>query len=103
MTVGLHVVELARFERALARTPGLRDRLFTTAERDLPIRSLAARFAAKAALAKALGGPRGLCWTDAEIPGTGRPALRVAGVTVPGIHLSLTHEAGLAVALVLSR
>jgi holo-[acyl-carrier protein] synthase len=51
--VGIEVAEIDRFSRALRRTPGLAERLF--AERGLPVRSLAARFAAKEALAKALG------------------------------------------------
>jgi holo-[acyl-carrier protein] synthase len=59
--VGIDVVDIARFERALARTPGLADRLFTVGERGLPPRSLAARFAAKETLAKTLGEP-GLDW-----------------------------------------
>ena len=65
--VGIDVVEIARFEQALNRTAGLAGRLFTDGERTLPSHSLAARFAAKEALAKALGAPRGLLWTDAEV------------------------------------
>ena len=65
--VGIDVVEIARFEQALARTENLAGRLFTGGERALPPHSLAARFAAKEALAKALGAPRGLLWTDAEV------------------------------------
>ncbi len=53
--IGVDVVDLARFERAVARTPKLRDRLFAESERGLPLRSLAGRFAAKEALIKALG------------------------------------------------
>ena len=55
--VGTDVVEIARMERSLERTPTLRDRLFTPAEAALPLESLAARFAAKEAIAKALGAP----------------------------------------------
>jgi holo-[acyl-carrier protein] synthase len=58
--IGVDVVELARFKASLERTPGLAKRLFTEAERALPIESLAARFAAKEALAKALRAPGGL-------------------------------------------
>ena len=65
--VGIDVVEIARFEQALTRTENLAARLFTDGERTLPPHSLAARFAAKEALAKALGAPRGLLWTDAEV------------------------------------
>ncbi len=64
---GIDVVELVRFEAALTRTPSLRDKLFTPAEAVLPLQSLAARFAAKEALAKALGAPGGLDWHDAEV------------------------------------
>ena len=64
---GIDVVDIARFAETLERTPGLRTRLFTEVERGLPMRSLAARFAAKEALAKALGAPVGLLWTDATI------------------------------------
>jgi holo-[acyl-carrier protein] synthase len=78
----------------------------------LPPRSLAARFAAKEALAKALGAPRGLLWTDAEVITTasGRPHLRVAGTVaaaagglgVSAWHLSLSHDAGIASAVVIA-
>jgi holo-[acyl-carrier protein] synthase len=110
--VGIDVVDVARFERSLRRTPGLRTRLFTESERDLPPRSLAARFAAKEALAKALGAPRGLLWTDAEIrrAADGRPALRVDGTVevaakrlgVTHWHISLSHDGGIATAIVIA-
>jgi holo-[acyl-carrier protein] synthase len=45
--LGVDVVDLARFERAVSRTPRLRERLFAESERELSLRSLAARFAAK--------------------------------------------------------
>ena len=79
--VGIDVVEIARFEQALTRTESLAARLFTDGERALPPHSLAARFAAKEALAKALGAPRGLLWTDAEVvtDDRGRPSLLVYG------------------------
>jgi holo-[acyl-carrier protein] synthase len=110
--VGIDVVDLARFERALTRTPGLAVRLFTEGERGVPPHSLAARFAAKEALAKALGAPRGLLWTDAEIitSPAGRPHLKVSGTVaaaaaklgVTGWHLSLSHDAGIASAVVVA-
>lgn len=71
--VGIDVVEIERFTASLRRTPGLATRLFTERERQLPLQSLAARFAAKEALAKALGAPKGLLWADAEVVRT-RPA-----------------------------
>src|ERR687891_427124 len=65
--VGIDVVGVARFAETLERTPGLAQRLFTIAERQRPIASQAARFAAKEALAKALGAPGGLISHDAGI------------------------------------
>jgi holo-[acyl-carrier protein] synthase len=110
--VGTDIVEIARFQAALARTPALRIRLFTENERNLPLRSLAARFAAKEALAKALGAPAGLRWLDATVARDpdGRPRLRVEGsvaerarqLGVTCLHLSLSHDGGLACALVLA-
>ena len=110
--VGIDVAEIERFSRALRRTPALAERLFTERERGLPVRSLAARFAAKEALAKALGAPRGLLWTDAEVvsgPG-GQPALEVTGTVaaaaqkagVTAWHLSLSHDGGIATAIVIA-
>ncbi len=110
--VGIDVVDVARFEQTLARTPALRDRLFTETERDLPINSLAARFAAKEALAKSLGAPVGLRWVDATVHRTesGQPALLVTGTVearaealgVRSLHLSLSHDAGIASAVVVA-
>src|SRR4029453_19306582 len=59
--VGLDLLEIERLERALARRPGLRERLFTDAElayadrQARPGQHLAARFCAKEAVSKALG------------------------------------------------
>lgn len=110
--VGIDVADLGRFARALERTPGLATRLFTEYERGLPVRSLAARFAAKEALAKALGAPGGLLWTDAEIrrENGGQPTLHVTGTVaaaaarlgVTSWHLSLSHDAGIATAIVIA-
>ena len=65
--VGIDVVDIDRFMQSLERTPALRGRLFTDAEASRPPASLAARFAAKEAMAKALGAPVGMGWHDAEI------------------------------------
>ena len=110
--VGIDVVEIARFAQALTRTQNLAGRLFTDGERALPPHSLAARFAAKEALAKALGAPRGLLWTDAEIVSHagGRPSLLVCGTVAAAAdrlgvtrwHLSLSHDAGIASAVVIA-
>jgi holo-[acyl-carrier protein] synthase len=110
--VGIDVVEIARLTRALQRTEGLAARLFTERERKLPVRSLAARFAAKEAVAKALGVPPGLHWTDAEVVTgpRGRPELRVYGTVAAAAdwlgvqrwHLSLSHDGGVATAVVIA-
>jgi holo-[acyl-carrier protein] synthase len=110
--VGIDVVEIARLAEALTRTQRLATRLFTERERDLPLRSLAARFAAKEALAKALGAPRGLLWTDAEIiaGADGQPELKVYGTVaataahlgVTRWHVSLSHDGGVATAVVIA-
>jgi holo-[acyl-carrier protein] synthase len=108
--VGIDVVDVARFEASLARTPHLRDRLFTPTERTRPTASLAARFAAKEALAKALGAPAGLHWQDAEVirEHDGRPWFDLRGsvraradaLGVASVHVSLSHDAGMASAVV---
>ncbi|MER7212681.1 holo-ACP synthase [Streptosporangium sp. NPDC000239] len=110
--IGVDVVDVARFAASLERTPSLRARLFTEAERGLAVRSLAARFAAKEAVAKALGAPPGLSHLDAEVlsGAYGRPELRVHGAVAEvavalGVvrwHVSLTHDGGVAVAYVIA-
>ena len=108
--VGIDVVDVERFGESLARTSGLAERLFTPDEARRPPASLAARFAAKEALAKALGAPRGLSWHDAEVvtEDSGRPLLTMRGTVraradalgVRAVHLSLSHDAGIASAVV---
>src|SRR5215469_18446616 len=65
--IGVDLVEIARLDQALRRTPALAARLFTEGERAAPPASLAACFAAKEAVAKALGAPAGLRWAGVEI------------------------------------
>jgi len=108
--VGIDVVDIERFMASLERTPGLGERLFTPAEAVRPPASLAARFAAKEALAKALGAPVGMAWHDAEVESeeTGRPLFALRGsvraradeLGVRSVHLSLSHDAGIASAVV---
>ena len=110
--VGIDVVDVERFGQTLERTPGLLVRLFTDEERSLPLNSLAARFAAKEALAKALGAPVGLRWHDATVRRgeDGRPHLQVSGTVesraealgVHAMHISLSHDAGIASAVVIA-
>jgi holo-[acyl-carrier protein] synthase len=118
VAVGIDVVLVARFARAIERTPLLVERLFTPAERSTSSgnprspESLAARFAAKEAVAKALGAPAGLHWHDCEVVSDpdGRPWLTVSGTvasvaTDRGVrrwHLSLSHDGGIASAMVVA-
>ena len=59
--IGMDLVEIDRFRAVLARTPGVRDRLFRPDERAYadakrdPVERYAVRFAAKEAVMKALG------------------------------------------------
>jgi holo-[acyl-carrier protein] synthase len=110
--IGVDIVDVARFERSLTRTPALRDRLFAASEQRPAAASLAARFAAKEALIKAVGDSTGFRWHDMVV-GTdehGRPTLVTSGevarvLAVRGItdvHLSLSHDGGLACAFVVA-
>ena len=110
--LGVDVVDLARFERAVSRTPRLRDRLFAESERELPLRSLAGRFAAKEALVKALGSVDDVHWVDMAIvaDATGNPAFVIDGPLaallerrgIASLHVSMSHDAGVAVATVVA-
>lgn len=110
--LGIDVVAIDRFEEAVKRSPGFLDRVFTPAERVLGRASLAARWAAKEALAKALRAPGGLSWQDAEIgkADDGAPDLVVRGTVaeraarlgVTRFHLSMSHDAGMASAVVVA-
>jgi holo-[acyl-carrier protein] synthase len=108
--VGIDVVDIERFAASIERTPSMVGRLFTPAEAVRPVASLAARFAAKEAIAKALGAPYGMDWHDAEVVSeeSGRPLLTIRGTVkaradelgVVHVHLSLSHDAGIASAVV---
>ena len=109
--VGIDVVDIERFEESLERTPEpARTRSSPPAEAPRGPASLAARFAAKEAIAKALGAPVGMAWHDAEVVSedSGRPVLDHAGTVlaradalgVTSVHLSLSHDAGIASAVV---
>jgi holo-[acyl-carrier protein] synthase len=114
--VGLDLLEVERLERALDRRPRLAARLFTDRElaharaRVRPGPHLAARFAAKEAAVKALGGPA-VPLREIEVQGGGReaPCLRLHGRAAAvarerGVELqvSLTHSHHLAAAVVLA-
>ena len=116
---GIDTVEIARFQKFLDDgNQALLNRLFAPAEQAycLPKKQaascLAARFAAKEAFVKAMGtGLRdGMCWTEIEVVNDqlGKPLLRLSGRTCElfsehgsaTAHLSLSHDGGHAVALV---
>jgi holo-[acyl-carrier protein] synthase len=117
--VGVDAVDVARFRRLLERRPRLAERCFTETEQADAVRSsdraesLAARFAAKEAVMKALG--RGLgafALTDVEVRRSERraPSLvlhggaaALAGTRGAGpLHLSLTHTTDVAIAFVVA-
>ena len=105
--IGIDIVDLSRFAQSLERTPMLREKLFTVAERERAPHSLAARFAAKEALFKALNPGHGLQWHETEVINapSGKPDFLFRGATaelVDGaqVHLSLSHDGGIATAMV---
>jgi holo-[acyl-carrier protein] synthase len=116
--VGIDVVPVARFAEALERTPALAARLFTADEQRTSsggprtAESLAARFAAKEAFAKALGSPGGMIWTDCEVltDARGRPRFDYRGTVeaaarrlgIDSVHVSLSHDGGIASAVVIA-
>jgi holo-[acyl-carrier protein] synthase len=92
----------------LERTPGLKLKLFTETERIKSIQSLAARYAAKEALVKALNAENGILWHEAEVVNLegGKPVFIFYGtvadlVDSANVHLSISHDAGIATAIVI--
>ena len=115
--IGVDLVDIARFERALSRTPRLGPRLFAEDERvvggrERPLRSLAGRFAAKEALIKALGDSWQMRWHDMRVVGDelGKPSFALSGpaddaaraLGVRRVHVSMSHDAGMAIAVVVA-
>jgi holo-[acyl-carrier protein] synthase len=107
--IGIDLCSIPRLAESLARTPNLLPRIFHESEQSLPINSLAARFAAKEALAKAIGNPKLLVWNEIEIvkDDLGKPSFVFHGNTKLELEklnvrclLSLSHELELATAMV---
>jgi holo-[acyl-carrier protein] synthase len=101
--VGIDLLEIDRLERALRRHPRLAERLFTAAEREYaaararPGRHLAARFAAKEAVVKALGLTGGFGLREIEVLAGEPPTVRLSGRAAEAagdrrIDISLTHS-----------
>jgi holo-[acyl-carrier protein] synthase len=118
--IGVDIVKIARFERALERWGHrLRERVFTPEELSIchnkthPGRHLALRFAAKEAFLKALGIGmfQGVAWNEIEIINDplGRPHMKVKGGAekicrekgIQEIFVSISHEHEYGVAHVL--
>jgi holo-[acyl-carrier protein] synthase len=106
--VGIDIVDIDRFKQSLERSPGLEPKLFTEVERIKSIQSLAARFAAKEALIKALNAENGILWHEAEVVNLegGKPVFIFYGAVADlldgaKVHLSISHDAGIATAIVI--
>jgi holo-[acyl-carrier protein] synthase len=117
--IGVDVVDVERFAHALDRTPALKPRLFGSLDVDgigsgrAEVLSLAARFAAKEATLKALGGNiPGFSWHDVQVsrhPGqapilsvTGGARVRAQEKGITAWHLSISHDGPVAVAFVVA-
>lgn len=116
--VGVDIIEVARVEDKLSRTPGLKEKLYTPVEiaycesKKFPFQHYAARFAAKEAFMKALGTgwSRGVKFSEIEVRNldSGQPVLEVYGrarelCQAEGItraYVSLSHLQTKAVATV---
>jgi holo-[acyl-carrier protein] synthase len=112
--LGVDICEIARMERALARHPTMRERVFTPEEiaycdgKARPAESYAGRFAAREATIKALGGYRGKRWQDISVARhpSGAPGIVLAGnakrrsdaLGITKILVTFTHEKTNAVA-----
>jgi holo-[acyl-carrier protein] synthase len=108
--VGIDLLEIDRLERALERYPRLSARVFTEAERAYaagrarPGRHLAARFAAKEAVVKALGLSGGFGLRDIEVVAGEPPTVRLSGRAAEeavgeSVGISLTHSRDFAAAV----
>jgi holo-[acyl-carrier protein] synthase len=112
--VGIDLLEIERLEQALARRPRLAERLFTSGERAYsaararPARHLAARFAAKEAVVKALGLRGGFGLREIEILPGEPPTVRLSGRAAEAaagrrVDISLTHSRDNAAAVAVVR
>jgi holo-[acyl-carrier protein] synthase len=101
--IGIDLLEIDRMERALERHPRLAERVFTPAEREYaaararPGRHLAARFAAKEAVVKALGLSGGFGLREIEVVAGEPPTVRLSGkaaevAAARTVDISLTHS-----------
>ena len=115
--IGIDAVDIAKFRRALERTPSLRQRVFTADEltsigdRGDTVPGLAARFAAREATMKVLGVGIGafdlhdvsiarLDGGQPQLVVTGRAATLAHEQDISTWHVSLTHTDSVAMAVV---
>ncbi len=106
LSVGVDVTSVERVAKLCERRPRFVAKLFTAEEaiycEGRPER-LAARWAAKEAVRKAFGGTGRSIPTYPSIAVThrrgGAPEVTVAGLAVPGLEITLSHDAGLAIAV----
>lgn len=119
--IGTDIVEIERIKKAIARfTEGFKRRIFTDVEWEYcwdkknPIPSLAARFAAKEAVFKALGIGLGSCnWKDVEVSNNhnGKPEINLYGKAaeiasshfISSVEVSLSHCKNHAIAFVVAK
>jgi len=116
---GTDIIEISRIKEAVQSSAGFVSRVFTPAEAEYCLNgktkwgSLAVRFAAKEAAAKALGTGIGrVRWTDIEIVNqeSGRPQINLRGAAaeeaerlgISGLSLSVSHSREYAVAFVVA-
>ncbi|MFY9331688.1 MAG: holo-ACP synthase [Candidatus Nanopelagicales bacterium] len=116
--IGVDLVDVARFHSLLNRRPNAAARLFcanelcTSTGQPRSAASLAARFAAKEAVAKALAAPAGLEWHDCEVVmrADGSPTVVVTGTVLAAAdqrgvtdwHLTMSHDGAYAIAYVVA-
>ena len=117
--IGIDAVDIERFRRSLERTPSMQQRIFTDSElayvapKADPVPSLAARFASREAVMKAMGlglGAFGFHEVWVDHLESGEPHLHVTGRAAEladerGIdtwHLSITHTDQVAIAYVVA-
>jgi len=110
--VGIDLVDIVRFSRALTKSPKLMMRIFGESDSKLSLQSLAARFAAKEALIKALGSSSGLALNELTIlqdshgkpyfSPLGKSRLTIERAGVNSLHLSMSHDGDMATAFVVA-
>lgn len=116
--IGVDAVDVARMRQILDRTPTFRERFTPIEQADAeqrrdPAERYAARFAAKEAVMKALGvglGAFGFHDVETVLAESGAPSLRLSGqaerlASAAGVdtwHVTLTHTASTAIAMVVA-